>query len=74
MKIFIWSHVRQCSQNYHSDGGVVVIAESVEAAVALANANNGCIVDLKVDGPPDTFELVGDAVPSAYIFPDAGCC
>ena len=32
MKIFIWEIVGQCSGNYHSEGGVNVLAENEERA------------------------------------------
>lgn len=35
MKLFIWEDLKKMSDSYHSDGGVVVIAESLERAHEL---------------------------------------
>jgi hypothetical protein len=32
MKVFIWERLEQATDNYHSEGGVMVVAESVDAA------------------------------------------
>lgn len=44
MNVYIWKYVDQVSNNYHSDGGVVVIAETEEEARKLANSENGVIL------------------------------
>lgn len=38
MKVFVWQEVEELTSNYHSTGGLVVVAESLEAARALVNA------------------------------------
>lgn len=73
MKIFIWENVDKCSDNYHEDGGVVVVAEDETAARALANERAGCAI--RPDEPVSAeFLLDGVTDTAVYIFPDAGCC
>lgn len=72
MKVFIWDRVNQCTDNFHSDGGVVVFADSEERARELANAINGCCI--KSDEFPDDVRDVADGPERVFIFPDAGCC
>ena len=38
MKVFVWADVGQCSDSYHSGGGVVVFAETEQRAREIANA------------------------------------
>ena len=72
MKIFIWDRVNQCSDNYHPEGGVAVIAESLQRAVEIANQLNGCNIQ-KNEMPDDVYEIKSDEE-KVFIFPDAGCC
>lgn len=73
MKIFIWKDLPQVSGNYHPEGGLLVVAESLVAARALAAQNPGIVIPDGAD--PDYFmELVGPADPLVIVFPDAGCC
>lgn len=72
MKVFIWERVEQCADNYHPEGGVVVIAETEERARELANMQHGCNIEKNeavsyVVGTYSKKEKV-------FIFPDAGCC
>ena len=71
MKVFVWKRVDTCSDNYHSEGGVVVFAHDEEQARTIANAADGCAI--KPDEKPDDVrDTVGDE--AVYIMPDAGCC
>jgi hypothetical protein len=71
MKVFVWSRVRQCSDSYHSEGGVVVFAENEVRARELANCEPGCEI-LESEQPDDVREVVGGEE-TVYIMPDAGC-
>ena len=71
MKVFIWD-VAQCSDNYHSDGGVVVFAETEERARELANAEPGC--EIQPDEMPHYVRDVLDGDEHVEFFPNAGCC
>ena len=74
-KIFIWERVDGATGNWHTEGGVVVIAESLETA---RDYLRGIVQDnceaLTVE-PDATFDLANDDVePESFIFPDSGCC
>jgi hypothetical protein len=72
MKVFIWEYVEHCSDNYHSDGGVVVFADDETEARNLANSQKGC--SIKTDEMPNyVCECIGGEK-KVFIMPDAGCC
>lgn len=72
MKVFVWEWVNQCSDNYHSDGGVVVFAESESRARELANLKSGCNI-LPEELPTEVRECsLGEEL--VFIMPNAGCC
>jgi hypothetical protein len=73
MKIFVWQQVKNCTDNWHSEGGVVVVAENLARAKEIA-AQKGCIID---DGEwPDMVSTLYDFEYEERIFimPNAGCC
>lgn len=72
MKVFVWHEVIQCSDSYHSEGGVVVFAETEQRARELANAEPGC--SIQPDEQPDEVRDVAGGSERVYIMPDAGCC
>lgn len=81
MKVFVWKWLPVVSDNWHSDGGLVVFAETLERAKELA-AMNGVRWEPKQDEPveewnrldPDEIRSVEGGVEAVYIMPDAGCC
>lgn len=72
MRVFIWEKVNQCSNNYHSEGGVVVIADNLKRAVEIANQVQGCDIQSS-EMPDDVYSIIADEE-KVFIFPDAGCC
>lgn len=72
MKVFVWERINQATDNYHSQGGVVVFAETEERARELVNKIDGCVID--EDEMPDEIRDVIDGVEKVFIMPDAGCC
>lgn len=72
MKVFVWDRVEKCTGSYHSQGGVVVFADSEERAREIANMEEGCAIDA-TEKPDDVRDVVGGAE-AVYIMPDAGCC
>lgn len=88
MKAFIWQNVRNVSTSYHSGGGVLIVAESLEAARARFKAELGPSVDSSEDQdgndndgdvytsePDRVLDLVDGQEPlSIMVFKDAGCC
>jgi len=71
MKVFIWCNVEKMSDNYHSDGGVVVFAETEERAREIANVD-GC--SIKSHEMPDEMREVVGGVERIFYMPNAGCC
>jgi hypothetical protein len=41
MNVYVWQEVTGLTDSYHSGGGLVVVAESLEAARALVNGSAG---------------------------------
>ena len=72
MKVFVWEYVETCSHSYHSDGGVVVFAETEERARELANQQDGCAI--KENEMPNDVRDVDGGIEAVYIMPNAGCC
>lgn len=70
MKVFIWSRIEKCSDNYHEEGGVVVFAMTEERARKIANKNGCRIADS--EKPDDVRGASGNE--KVYLFLDAGCC
>ena len=72
MYIYIW-YLEKCSDNYHTDGGVVVVANNLTEAMDLAETR-GCYFS-EADSEPKVFKLSDDSVDTYInIFPNAGCC
>lgn len=73
MKVFIWNNINELTDNYHSDGGLVVVAKDLERAHELAR-NEG--VEFAEDELAPTIEYNTDdfVEEKVFIFPDAGCC
>ncbi len=70
MKVFVWSYVAHATDSYHSEGGVVVFAETIERARELAAAAGAKI------GAHEAADEVRDTTEeeACYIMPNAGCC
>lgn len=41
MKIFIWNELKEVSDNYHAEGGLLIIAESIKRAEEIAKYETG---------------------------------
>ena len=87
MKIFIWERLRQISHRYHSEGGVLAVAESVEEArkqiYEYINGPEGAepwetfygtIKGVPEGEEPDYILNTDSTEPLVCVFPDAGCC
>lgn len=67
MLLFLWKRVDDLTTKWHSDGGLVVVAATLERARELCPAVN--------ETPPDkTFTLADPCDEGVFIFPNAGCC
>lgn len=75
MQIFIFESISQVSGNYHSGGGLVIIAESKEKAIELIATDKDIQPDEKEWEEVETYKLADtDIKPKYFVMPDAGCC
>jgi hypothetical protein len=74
MKIFIFERIAQVTDNWHPEGGLVIIAKDIEHAKEIISGDE-CIsiTDEEWDGA-ESFELAEDVEPKFWVMPDAGCC
>jgi hypothetical protein len=73
LHVYIWESVSDLTDNEHNGGGLVVVAESLERAREICEAN----VEVKQfpSEEPDCVLLVPDTSSERiYVFPNAGCC
>ena len=69
MNVYIWEEVDDLTDNYHSGGGTVVIANSLEEARKQLPENCSAQTDHPI------FEAELNAItPRVFVFPNAGCC
>lgn len=84
MNVYIWHRIDKCTSEHHPEGGLVVVAKSLERAREIArNAGrgkkSGCdtsIVEHCDPSPaPDVvLPLAGGPEERVIMFPDSGCC
>lgn len=80
MNVYVWESLNKMSESYHCDGGLVVVAESVEKAYELLRAKDRDGYTVPEDS--DVFKTEPDATyptepiysPRVFTFPNAGCC
>lgn len=74
MKVFVWEYVDSVSNNYHSEGGLLVVAKDEDRARELIeNHPHACVTD---DEWRDVIIINAEEGEQERIiaFPDAGCC
>jgi hypothetical protein len=69
MKVFIWENLDDITPNWHDGGGVLVVAETVEAKRQIPR--RGSDPD-SIPDPDHTWPVTAD--PRVIVFPDSGCC
>ena len=74
MKIYVFERIDKCSDNYHEEGGLVVIAKDVEHAKKLLKSDDSITVTDKEWGEVESFALADNVEPKFWVMPDAGCC
>jgi hypothetical protein len=76
MKLFLWNNIDNVYDRYHSDGGVVIVADDLATARSLIpRARVRFEEGPQIIGDPDAvYEIAGDAQTAVFIFPNAGCC
>jgi hypothetical protein len=70
MKIFVWHVIEKLTDNFHPEGGAVVIASTIERACELLK-ERGVVLQGE---EPDMYELAGEVDEDVYLMPNAGCC
>ncbi len=74
MKMWVWKSVNKVSDNWHPDGGLLVVAaDEYSARELIANAW-GVAVSEEEWPKAQVFELLPGVHPQLMVFPDAGCC
>lgn len=74
MKIFIFEQIDQLTGNYHSGGGLVVVARDQDHVKELVSAHSDIVLDENEWSSATVYDVQGEVEPTMYIFPDAGCC
>jgi hypothetical protein len=76
MKIFILQRVQCCNAiNYHSEGGIVIIAKDINHAKEMIKNSQNSRVDDDEWETAEIFELKGKNInPKFWLMEDAGCC
>ena len=71
MRVFIWEYVEELTDNYHSSGGVAIVAKSLRSAEKLEPRIKGI-------KPSRSYQLATGRQRAhkeeVFIFPNAGCC
>lgn len=76
MRIFIWERVEHATTSYHPEGGIAVVARSLEEARGRLREGH---VPEKCEAfsvnPDYEYRLDGEGIdPTVILFPDSGCC
>lgn len=75
MNVYIVQDAGEVSGNYHSDGGLTVIAKDLEQAKTLATAAGAKLTDEEwATAVVHQLRYSRGVEPKAFIFPNAGCC
>lgn len=80
MKVFVWRQVEDATDSFHSEGGVVVFAETEDRARELAAKPRGSErwpergANIKPGEAPDEVREVTGGEERVFIMPNAGCC
>lgn len=70
MNAYVWQYVDGLTENWHPEGGTVVIAKTLEEARAMLPPDCGA----QKQEPDAVYTLKVKAEAKVWIFPDAGCC
>lgn len=71
MNVYVWERIDRLTTNWHSEGGLIVFAETEERARELAADK---VMELKATEMPSEVRAVYGGDEAVYLFPDAGCC
>lgn len=71
MKAFVWKRLEGLTEYYHSEGGLLLIAEDLAKAREFYLNEGG---RLNLQEPDFVFEAPEHTQETVVVFPDAGCC
>ena len=79
MEIYIWERLDSVSENYHKEGGLVVVARDIDHVKELVMEYNSKFPDPVIDFGQNikhctVYQLSEEVRPWIFVFPDAGCC
>lgn len=74
MKMYVFQYNDQVSENYHSGGGLMVIAKNTEHVKELIEKEEYIKITNDEWQEVIVYELKEDEKPRIFVFPDAGCC
>jgi len=72
LNVYIFESIDKLTERYHSDGGAVVVAASIERAKELLK-EEGAEVGFN-EGPTHFYPCADAQAEKVFIFPDAGYC
>lgn len=76
MIMYVFQYVEQVTSNWHSGGGVMILAYNERHALELVEATEDLEITAEEWQEAEEFQVKNDFDydPKVYIFPDAGCC
>lgn len=76
MKMYVFERLDKVSRNYHSEGGLVVVAKDRTQAEELIEAEGDIVITEDDWKDVVEYELKSrpKVEPIVFVFPDAGCC
>ena len=72
MTVFVFPSIKELTDHWHTSGGAVVVANTLEDAV-FELTSHGAVVTKEEEENAIGYET-GDVDKNVFIFPDAGCC
>lgn len=74
MNVYIFEDVEHLTSAWHEGGGLVVVAHDREGVDRLIVKNKSIQLTKEDWDQVKSFQLLEEAEPQIFIFPDAGCC
>lgn len=74
MKIYIFRRLDQVSDNYHSEGALLVVAKDKRELKRLVEQEKYVTISDDEMRELESYELFKKYEPKVFVFPDAGCC
>lgn len=74
MKMYVFEYIDQVSPNYHTEGGLMVVAKDKDQVIKLIEAEGDIEITSDEWEKVIIYELKNNEEPKVFVFPDAGCC